>query len=81
MKNLLRKNQEKSIRKLKTKHPKQQTLNDKLKTLNSNSNIWDFIELPPGEDINEWIALNTFNFFTVVCLTNPLWTAGSKAVP
>ena len=64
MKNLLRKNQEKSIRKLKTKHPKQQTLNDKLKTLNSNSNIWDFIVLPPGEDINEWIALNTFNFFT-----------------
>ena len=57
------KNRDKTLRKIKVNHPKQQSFNEKLKTLDSSSNIFEFVKLPPGEDTNEWIALNTFDFF------------------
>ncbi|KAE8796129.1 MOB kinase activator-like 1A [Hordeum vulgare] len=55
-----------------------------------NGNLRDAVRLPPGEDLNEWLAVNTVDFFNQVNIlygtlmefctasTCPTMTAGSK---
>ncbi|XP_068634857.1 MOB kinase activator-like 1A isoform X1 [Aristolochia californica] len=31
-------------------------------------NLWEAVRLPPGEDVNEWLAVNTVDFFNQVNL-------------
>merc|ERR1711991_315003 len=68
----------------------QQDLSVKAKATLGSGNLRQAVALPPGEDLNEWLAVNTVDFFNQINLlygsitefcteeTCPVMSAGSK---
>eukprot|EP00299_Pterocystis_sp_00344_P007761 c2666_g1_i1.p1 GENE.c2666_g1_i1~~c2666_g1_i1.p1 ORF type:complete len:212 (+),score=30.62 c2666_g1_i1:38-673(+) len=54
----------------KKKHPegKRLELHNQAKATLGTGNLRDAVKLPPGEDLNEWLAMNTLDFFNEVSL-------------
>ena len=50
----------------------QQELHLKAKATLGSGNLRAAVQLPPGEDLNEWLAVNTVDFFNQVGYIYPL---------
>ena len=69
------------------------TLKRHIEATLGSGNIREAVQLPPGEDLNEWLAVNTVDFYNAIsvlfgtleefctCSTCPVMSAGPKVVP
>ena len=69
------------------------TLKRHIEATLGSGNIREAVQLPPGEDLNEWLAVNTVDFYNAISVlfgtleefctgsTCPVMSAGPKVMP
>lgn len=69
------------------------TLKRHIEATLGSGNIREAVQLPPGEDLNEWLAVNTVDFYNAISVlfgtleefctssTCPVMSAGPKVLP
>lgn len=69
------------------------TLKRHIEATLGSGNIREAVQLPPGEDLNEWLAVNTVDFYNAIsvlfgtleefctCSSCPVMSAGPKVLP